>query len=218
MKTVLIIPAAGIGSRFESKLPKQFYKLAGKEILIHTIEKFAGLKEIDSIIIATQKKYFKKIIRLLLRYEISKKIKIVEGGKERQNSVFNALINSDCQKGDIVLVHDSVRPFITTKLIKLLINKAKKYKAVIPVLNINDTIKVVEKDFIKKTIPRETLKSAQTPQAFEYSVLINSFQNAKKEKFIGTDESSVVENNNFKVKVIEGEISNIKITQKSDLN
>jgi 2-C-methyl-D-erythritol 4-phosphate cytidylyltransferase len=217
MKCVLIIPAAGSGSRFNSKIPKQFYKLDGKEILIHTIEKFTKIKEIDAFIIATRKVYFEKIIKLFFKFEIQKPFKVVAGGKERHDSVYNALLNSGCKEGDIILVHDSVRPFVTGKLIKELIGYAKKYKAVIPVLNISDTLKEVKNGFIKKTIPREDLKRAQTPQAFEYSLLLKAFKKAEKEKFKGTDEAAVAEHNGVKVKVIQGDILNIKITQKSDL-
>jgi 2-C-methyl-D-erythritol 4-phosphate cytidylyltransferase len=217
MKCVLIIPAAGIGSRFDSKIPKQFTKLDGKEIIIHTVERFSNMKEIDSIVIASQKDYFKKIIRLLLKYGITKPAKIVAGGKERHDSVFNALLNSGCSKGDIVLIHDSVRPFVSEKLIKKLIQTAIKYKAVIPVISLNDTIKEVRNNTIVRTILREKFKRAQTPQVFEYSTLLNAFAYAKKSKFIGTDEASVAEYNKVKVKVIEGELTNIKITQKSDL-
>ena len=217
MKSVLIIPAAGTGSRFNSKIPKQFIKLDGKEIIIHTIERFSKLKEIDSIVIASQKEYFKKIIRLLLINGITKPAKIVAGGKERQDSVYNALINCGCEKGDIVLIHDSVRPFVSEKLIKKLIQTAIKYKAVIPVIPVNDTIKEVTNNTIVRTILRDKLKRAQTPQVFEYSTLLNAFAYAKKTKFIGTDEAAVAEHNKIKVRAIEGELTNIKITQKSDL-
>jgi 2-C-methyl-D-erythritol 4-phosphate cytidylyltransferase len=217
MRCVLIIPAAGIGSRFSSKIPKQFIKLKGKEILVHTIEKFTKLKEINSIVIASQKKYFGKIIRILIKNEITKPVKVVAGGKDRHNSVFNALQNCECEKGDIILIHDSVRPFVSEKLIKKLIHEAIRYKAVIPVIPISDTIKEVNNGFIIKSLSREKLKRAQTPQVFEYSLLLDAFRKAKKTKFIGTDEASIVEHSKIKVKVIPGEITNIKITQRSDL-
>jgi 2-C-methyl-D-erythritol 4-phosphate cytidylyltransferase len=217
MRCVLIIPAAGTGSRFNSKIPKQFIKLNGKEIIVHTIEKFAKLKEINSIVIASQKEYFTKIIKLLISNEITKPVKIVIGGKERHDSVYNALLNSGCEKGDIVLIHDSVRPFVSKKLIKKLIQASVIYKAVIPVIPLSDTIKVVNNGIISKTISREKLYRAQTPQVFEYSLLLEAFRKAKKTKFTGTDEASVAEHSNVKVKVMQGELTNIKITQKSDL-
>jgi 2-C-methyl-D-erythritol 4-phosphate cytidylyltransferase len=217
MKCVLIIPAAGTGSRFSSKIPKQFIKLNGKEIIIHTIEKFAKLKEIDSIVIACRKDYFKKIIRLLLINGITKPAKIVVGGRERHDSVYNALLNCGCEKGDFVLIHDSVRPFVSVRLVKRLIHEAIKFKAVIPVIPLSDTIKEVKDEFIIKTVSREKLYRAQTPQAFEYSLLLRAFRKAGKTKFTGTDEAAVVEQSKIKVKVIQGELTNIKITQKSDL-
>jgi len=217
MKCVLIIPAAGIGSRFNSKIPKQFIKLNGKEILIHTIEKFAKLKEIDSIVIASKEIYFKKIIRLLNKYGITKPAKIVVGGKERQDSVYNAMLNSGCEMGDIVLIHDSVRPFVSEKLINQLIRTAIKCKAVIPAVPLSDTIKEVKNGIIIRTVFREKLRRAQTPQVFEYSLLLNAFRKASKSKFTGTDEASIAEHSKIKVKVIQGELTNIKITQKSDL-
>lgn len=217
MKCFVIIPAAGIGKRFGSSLPKQFYKMGGREILIHTLQKFERIRNVSCVNIATKKKYFRRIRNLLLKNNYSKPFKIIAGGTERQDSVFNALKNCDCSNNDIVLVHDAVRPFVSRKLIKELILSAVKFKAVIPVLNISDTIKQVKEKDIVSTLPRENLKRAQTPQAFEYKLLYDAFVHAYKNNFKATDESSILENYGFPVKFIEGEESNIKITKKSDL-
>lgn len=217
MKCFVIIPAAGIGKRFGSSLPKQFYKMEGREILIHTLQKFERIRNVSCVNIATKKKYFRRIRNLLLKNNYSKPFKIIAGGTERQDSVFNALKNCDCSNNDIVLVHDAVRPFVSRKLIKELILSAVKFKAVIPVLNISDTIKQVKEKDIVSTLPRENLKRAQTPQAFEYKLLYDAFVHAYKNNFKATDESSILENYGFPVKFIEGEESNIKITKKSDL-
>ena len=118
MKCFVIIPAAGIGKRFGSSLPKQFYKMEGREILIHTLQKFERIRNVSCVNIATKKKYFRRIRNLLLKNNYSKPFNIIAGGNERQDSVFNALKNCDCNNNDIVLVHDAVRPFVSRKLIK----------------------------------------------------------------------------------------------------
>ena len=217
MKCIVIIPASGIGERFDSKIPKQFYKRNGEAIILQTLKKFQSLKEISGIIIATQKKYFKKIDNILNKNKFSKSYKLVKGGKERQDSVYNALKVCNCKENDIILVHDAVRPDVSANLVKELIKNAIKYKAVIPVINISDTIKKIRNKYIEYTVPRENLKRAQTPQAFEYSLLKNAFENAYKNKIKATDESALLEFYGFPVKIIEGEDTNIKITKKSDI-
>jgi len=217
MRCITIIPASGTGSRFESKIPKQFYKIEGDEILIHTLKKFECVSEITEIIIATKNIFFKKIENLLKKHSFSKKYKIVQGGKRRQDSVYSALKACECNENDIILVHDAVRPYLTVKLIKKLIRNAKKYKAVIPVLNIDDTIKKIKNNFVENTIPRSDLKRAQTPQAFEFGILFNAFRAAYENNIYATDESSIVENYGYPVSIIEGEEANIKITKKENI-
>lgn len=218
MKIKTIIPASGTGTRFGGNTPKQFLKIDGKEILAHSISAFHSLKAIDEIIISTRTEYF-EIIKLIIRKNNFHKIKhIVEGGKLRQDSVYRGLMNLECSDEDIILVHDAVRPFISREKIIEIIDEAVKYDCVVPGLKIPETIKKVSrKNFVETTIDREMLRAIQTPQAFRYGILKKSFMKAIEDKFTGTDESSIVEHSGYRVKVIEGERKNIKITVREDM-
>lgn len=218
MKIKVIIPASGSGVRFGGKIPKQFLKIDGKEVIVHTIEKFNGVKSIDEIIIAAKPEYFVKLSILIRKYKLTKVKKIVEGGKRRQDSVYNALMNSECKKNDLILTHDAVRPYISRNKICEIIKSSIKNGSVIPGMPVSETVKRTNKQyFVEETISREKLFLIQTPQAFRYDILKKSFEKAIKENFIGTDEAAIVENAGYKVKVIEGENANIKITVKADL-
>ena len=218
MKIKVIIPASGSGERFGSKIPKQFLKIEGKEIISHTLERFNSIKIIDEIIISTKLEYFMRISTILRRYNLRKVSKIVEGGKRRQDSVYNALINMDCGKDDLILIHDAVRPFISRKKITELIKAAQKDNCAILGLPVNETIKRTDKnDIVTETIERENVRTIQTPQAFRYDILRKSFDKAYVENFTGTDEAAIVENAGYKVKVIEGEKANVKITFREDI-
>lgn len=218
MKIKVIIPASGSGVRFGGKIPKQFLKIKGKEIIAHTIEKFNSIKLIDEIIISTQPENFAKVSSIIKKYNFTKVKKIVEGGKRRQDSVYNALLASESGSDDLIIVHDAVRPFVSKGKIIEIIKEVMKEKCVILGLPVAETVKRVNgKKFVEETIDRNNLYSIQTPQAFQFDILKKSFQKAYKENFNGTDESSVVENAGYKVKVIDGEKGNIKITTKGDL-
>ena len=218
MKVKVIIPASGSGERFGSKIPKQFLKIEGKEIIAHTLEKFNSIKLIDEIIISTKLEYFVKISTILKKYNLRKVKKIVEGGKRRQDSVYNALINLECEKDELILIHDAVRPFISKKKVLELIETAEKENCVIPGMAVPETVKRVDaENIVTETIDRKNLRTIQTPQVFRYDILRKSFEKAYKDKFTGTDESAIVENAGYKVKVIEGEKANVKITYREDI-
>ena len=214
----MIIPSSGTGSRFGSKIPKQFHKINGTEILALTLSKFHKLKSVDEIIVSVHKNFMTKTIKLIDKYGFYKVKKIVVGGKQRQNSVYNALINLRCNKKDIVIIHDAVRPFISVKKIKEIIKETRKYRGVILGLPVSDTLKMISNgNVIKQTVKRDNIWTAQTPQAFEYELIMKAFSKAAKNGFKGTDESSLVEHSGFKVKIIKGEPGNVKITLKEDL-
>lgn len=217
MEYFVIIPASGSGTRFKGKTPKQFVRIEGKELIVLTLEKFNSIGKINSILISTQKKFFGKIIRLVLEKKMNKVTKIVEGGERRMDSVYNALMNINCRKNDFIIIHDAVRPFVSRSLIERLIKETKKFNAVIPGTPINDTVKRTDKKFIvQNTIPRENLFSIQTPQAFRYDILMKSFEKAYSENFTGTDEAAIVEYAGYKIKLIEGDSVNIKVTTRED--
>lgn len=214
----LIIPASGSGIRFGSRTPKQFLKIDGTEILILTMNRLISDNRIKSVIISAQKKYIGKIENLVNKYSFRKVKEVVEGGKFRQDSVYNCFKKTICGDDDRIIIHDAVRPFVSRRLLNNLLTDSLGNDCVVPGLKLTDTIKLTNAEgIVMKTVPRENLWSIQTPQVFSYVKLRKAFDYARRHKFIGTDEASLMEYAGFKVKVIEGELSNIKITTRKDL-
>lgn len=211
----VIIVAGGSGSRMNMNINKQFIKLNGKEIILHTIDKFYNNKNIDEIVVVIKKEeenYFNEIIK---KYNY-KNIKIAYGGNERQDSVFNGIkcLNKNTE---IVLVHDGARPFVDDFIINSSIKEAKKSGALVVGVKVKDTVKIVKNNEIEKTLKRDELISVQTPQTFKYEILKEAYLKAYEDNFYGTDDSSLVERIGVCVKVIDGSYDNIKITTKEDL-
>ena len=197
---------------------KQFIKLEGKEIIAYTIEKFYNNSNIEDIVVVVKEdesEFFKK--EILDKYNF-KNVKIAYGGKERQDSVYNGLKLLD-EKCDVVLIHDGARPFVSDKIIDKSIEEAKEHKAIVVGVPVKDTIKVIDNDKnIVDTPNRSVLWAVQTPQTFDYNILIDAYKDAFKNKFYGTDDAMLVERIGYKVKMLEGSYNNIKITTQEDLN
>lgn len=214
----VVIVAAGTGSRMNMGINKQFIKLEGKEIIAYTIEKFYNNSNIEDIVVVVKEdesEFFKK--EILDKYNF-KNVKIAYGGKERQDSVYNGLKLLD-EKCDVVLIHDGARPFVSDKIIDKSIEEAKEHKAIVVGVPVKDTIKVIDNDKnIVDTPNRSVLWAVQTPQTFEYNILIDAYKDAFKNKFYGTDDAMLVERIGYKVKMLEGSYNNIKITTQEDLN
>jgi 2-C-methyl-D-erythritol 4-phosphate cytidylyltransferase len=231
MKIVVIIPAAGLGTRMSSaakdKKPtaaKQFVELQGTPVLLHTLRKFAANPQVTEIYVALRKGEIEPFHDRLKRESpeiLKKNTRLLEGGENRQQSVSNALAAIQAQANDIVLVHDAVRPFVTDEIIRDVIEGARKYGAAITGMPAVDTVKQVERTaegaIIKATIPREKIVMAQTPQGFQYAVLKKAFDEATADGFTGTDEASLVERSGHQVAVVMGSARNIKITTPADL-
>jgi 2-C-methyl-D-erythritol 4-phosphate cytidylyltransferase len=233
MKVIVIIPAAGLGTRMasppspkgkKSALSKQFTELGGTPILIHTLQKFAANPEVSDIYIALRKNEISGFGGLLEsegKEILQKKVQLVEGGEHRQESVGLALAAVSAVSDDIVLVHDAVRPFVTEEIIQDVIRAAQKYGAAIAGLPAVDTVKQVERTaegaVITSTISRERVVLAQTPQGFRYDVLKKAFDEAATDGFMGTDEASLVERSGHEVAVVMGSPRNIKITTPADM-
>ncbi len=216
MKTFVIIPSAGSGSRMKSSLPKQFIKIKGKEILAHTLEKFQNASLVNSIVISTRRDFIKKIELIVKRYNFTKVFDIVVGGKERQDSVYSAIKAIPADDKDLICVHDAVRPFITSEEIDQLIKFAKRKKAVLAAKRAVDTIKIGSL-IVESTLDRNKIWIVQTPQIFSYGILIKAFEKAYNENFIGTDESSLVERLGSDIYFYELQSDNRKITIPYDL-
>lgn len=214
----VIIAAAGMSNRMGSKMNKQFLAVGGKPILAHTIEKFENSKFIDEIILVSKEgetEYCRK--EIIKKYKFEKVSKIIKGGKERQDSIYNGLLALN-EKTEIVLTHDGARPFISKENIRDGIKEVFKTGSCVVGVPVKDTIKIVGEDKnIEHTPPRATIWAAQTPQCFPREVIVKAYEKAIKEGYLGTDDSSLVERLGHRVKMIMGSYENIKITTPEDL-
>ena len=213
-----IILAGGKGKRMNSSISKQFIEIKGKPIIYYTIKKFNDNKNIDNIILVLSSEeieYFKK--NILNKYDI-KVDKIVVGGAERQDSVYNGLKSLENIETDIVLIHDGARPFISDRIIDEGIKYATIYGASAPGVMPKDTIKIKdENNFSLNTPNRETLVSIQTPQVFKFNEILECHRKVKIDKLVVTDDTMVVEKYGNKVYLYDGEYTNIKVTTPEDL-
>ncbi len=209
----VIIPAAGAGKRMNTDIPKPFIKVAGKTILEHTIARFAGYPQLVQIIIAAQKSYMSEIEEVAEKYVSDRlRFSVVEGAQSRQGSVYNALQEVD-ERAGLVAVHDAVRPFVSQNQIRACCAAAQEFGAAVPGVPAKDTIKKVnERHVIVETPDRTSIWHAQTPQVFRKELLIKAYEMAIKNSFIGTDDASLVEYAGGRVKMVEGEQENFKIT------
>jgi len=216
MKTFAVIPAGGKGLRINSEIPKQFLSINGKELIAYTIDVFQKCNMIDEIIIASQKDYFELLNQIKSKYSFTKITNIVEGGKERQFSVFNAVKSIIANDDDLIIVHDAVRPLLPLSVLENAIKTAIQYGSAITAIKAKDTL-VKGNEFVEDYIDRKEIYYVQTPQIFQYKIFYNSMIKAEKDNFIGTDESMILKNAGYKVKIVEGSAFNFKITTKDDL-
>lgn len=218
MKNSVIIVAAGSGKRMKSTIAKQYIELKGRTILSYTVETFEKSDNIDEIILVTSQEVIDFVTKNIVnKYQFTKVKAVVAGGAERQDSVYNGLkkVSKDT---DVVLIHDGVRPFVNDSYITKLESIAMEFGACVLGAPVKDTIKICDSEgYIVDTPNRSTLWLAQTPQCFKYDVIINAYEKAYKEGYTGTDDSVLVEKTGVKVKMVEGDYNNIKITTPEDL-
>lgn len=227
MKVIVIIPAAGLGTRMSAgpagnkARSKQFFELQGTPILFHTLRKFANNSRINEIVIALRKSETAGFLEQAGQEGFHKLLHVVEGGEHRQDSVANALTSLDAALDDIVLVHDAVRPFVDDETIDGVIKAVQKYGAAIAGIPAVDTVKQVDRTsdgaIVLATVPRERMVMAQTPQGFRFGLLKKAFDEATADGFLGTDEASLIERSGGEVHVVMGSPRNLKITTPGDL-
>jgi 2-C-methyl-D-erythritol 4-phosphate cytidylyltransferase len=220
MRVAAIIPAAGIGLRMKQDTPKPYLMLAGKPILAHTLAVFEATPEVHEVTVVAHTDDLDSCQeQVIVPYEFKKVLRLVPGGKERQDSVYNAL--KVLQKEDdleIILVHDGVRPFITPDHIRQVIQAARKHGGAILGWPAQDTLKKVSpKGEVIQTLERRDVWQIQTPQAFQAQLLWRAFVEAYARNFYGTDEASLVEELQQTVVVVQGSPLNLKITTSEDL-
>jgi len=207
-KTALIV-AGGVGTRLKTKIPKQFLLANSLPILMHTINKFSHL---DQTILVIPENHFEYWNSLCIKYKFLAKHKIVEGGDSRFQSVKNGLKHID--KHGVVLIHDGVRPIISKSLINKSIKLVMSNVGVIPITPVINSVRQITID-TSKHLKRSSLFNVQTPQCFNCSDISKAYNQPYSEEF--TDDASVFEANGGRIKTIEGEDNNIKITQSIDL-
>lgn len=216
-KVTMIVAAAGVGKRMGLGYPKQFLEYKGKPLFIMPLEVAQNSNIVDEIIVVTNKENVSLVENYCNQYGLSKVVKVTEGGKERQNSIYNALKYDN--NSDIILVQDGVRPFLKEKYIEecCRVVAEERLGAVVGV-QVKDTIKVINESFeVVSTPKRADLVAVHTPQAFEGKLLKEAYEIAERENFLGTDDSSLVERIGGKVKIVLGDYDNIKITTQEDL-
>ncbi|MFH0868546.1 MAG: 2-C-methyl-D-erythritol 4-phosphate cytidylyltransferase [Candidatus Woesearchaeota archaeon] len=215
---IAIIVAGGKGKRMYKRVNKLFLLLNKEPIIYHTLNTFQNCKNINKIIMVIRPEDRNKFQSIVKANKFSKVVKIVDGGLERQDSVYNGIKAIDkANNDDIVLIHNAVNPFVDEATINNCISATKKYGAVVVGFPAKDTIKVVDDGFVKQTIDRKLVWQVQTPQAMKYFLAKKAFERAYKDKFYGTDDVSLVERIGGSVKIVYCPRENIKITDTHDL-
>jgi len=215
-----IIPAAGIGARMGSNKPKQFIDLCGKPILAVTLSHFQQCNLVDKIVVVVSKDDVDYCRREIVdRYKLNKVFNVIVGGKRRQDSVRKGLeaVDDLCRWA---LIHDGVRPLVTTELIEKVIKAAKKFRAVITGLPVKETVKELDdQSMVLRSVDRSQLWLIQTPQIFRFEDINLAHQKAIKDGCEeATDDAFLIEKMGIPVKIIGGEENNIKVTTPGDLD
>ncbi len=217
MSVCALIAAAGSGRRMRMKRNKTHLLLGGKPVLIHALSAFQACEAVDDVIVivgSLEVDFTWELIRAWGGY--SKVREVVCGGATRQESVLCGLrrLAPECE---IVVIHDSARPLVRASTIEMTIEAARKYGAAIVSVPMRDTIKVAKDGYVIRTLDRDLLRAARTPQAFRRELIEDAYVSAAQEGFIATDDSMVAERKGIKVRVLEDELDNIKITYPLDL-
>lgn len=213
-----VVPAAGSGSRMGMETKKQYLTLAGIPVLGHVLKVMETSPVIQSIVVVAgsgEEEYCRSAV--VDKLGIKKVKAIVPGGKERQDSVYSGLLALSAGTG-IVVVHDGARPLLSAGDLEKIVEAAEKHGAATMAVPAKDTVKLAGEDgFVCRTLPRERIWLAQTPQAFRYDIILNAHRKAREEKFTGTDDAGLVEHLGLPVKIVPGSYKNIKITTPEDL-
>lgn len=210
-----IIVAAGNGSRMQCKKNKILLNIGTKTVLEWTLENILKIENLAEIVLVVSKKDKEEISKCIEAMSVELPIRIALGGKTRQESVFNGLCKVECQ--DIVLVHDAARPLADERLCNNVVKNVKDIGSTVPAVPVKDTIKVVKSNVVVNTPSRASLMAVQTPQGFDYKLLMDVHEQAKKANYQGTDDASLVEWAGYPVSIVEGSYNNIKLTTCEDL-
>jgi 2-C-methyl-D-erythritol 4-phosphate cytidylyltransferase len=210
MSLIVIIPAAGTGSRFGGgPVPKQFQPLAGKPILQHTIERFLLDADVTRVIVPVAE-------ALLSTIKNTERVSFVAGGDTRQESVSRGV--AEAHDAELIAVHDAVRPLFSHEMFAAVVAAAREVGAALPVIPVPDTIHVMNADAtVAQTLDRAMLGAAQTPQCFRAEILREVLERAQREEIEGTDEAGLAVRFGYTVRGVPGDPRNLKITVPEDL-
>jgi 2-C-methyl-D-erythritol 4-phosphate cytidylyltransferase len=218
VKVAAVVPAAGCGNRMGSDIKKQFLTLAGIPILGHVLRSLEACWKVQAIVVVAgegEVDYCRQAV--VDKLGLKKVTAIVQGGKERQDSVYSGLL-ALASDTDIVVIHDGVRPLLLDENLETVIGAAFKYGAATCAVPVKDTVKLAGEDgFVAETLPRNRLWLTQTPQAFRYQVILDAHRRAREENFQATDDAALVERLGMAVKLVDGNYRNIKITTPEDM-
>ena len=212
----VVIPAGGVGRRLGSRTPKQLLRLGTRTILALTVEHFTRHPAVSAVVVAAPAAHLARTRRALAAVHRSAIVQVVTGGAERQESVWLGL-QAAPEDAAVIVVHDAVRPFITRALVDRVIAAARSGGGAICALPIAETVKRVRDAVVEATVDRSALWAVQTPQAFRAALLREAHEKARRDGFLGTDESMLVERLGHPVAVVPGLPDNVKITTPADL-
>jgi 2-C-methyl-D-erythritol 4-phosphate cytidylyltransferase len=226
MRVIAVIPAGGKGKRSGAETPKQYIRFHGKELIAYTLAVFQKNDLVDEIIISAEPPYFSLLNKIVKDYNLTKIIKLVEGGEERQDSVYNALKSIKAEgassndyarpNDDLIAVHDAARPLLPDDILTTAINTAKEKGNALVCLKARDTL-LKGNEIVKEYVDRKEIYYVQTPQIFKYGDLMKAMKKAYEKNFIGTDESMLVKELGIDINIVEGSMLNFKITTATDI-
>jgi len=217
MKTVALVVAGGRGTRMGGGIPKQFLRLGKLPVLVHALLVFQRSRRISQIVLVVSKGFSERAEALVGKHRLGKVVRVVMGGKERQDSVLLGLraVRPDT---DVVLIHDAARPGVTRNLVEGPIRRLlRKKEGVLVAIPVADTLKRVEKGMVIATLDRSVLWRAQTPQVFPYPGILQAYERAEREGFRATDDAAIYQWAGGRVSIFPGEETNLKVTTRQDL-
>jgi len=221
IKIAAIVPAAGLGRRFGAGENKSLYEFLGKPLVVWALQALQSVDEIEEIIPVVKEDDLKGAADLVERYNIAKVRRIVPGGRERQDSVYNGLRALD-KETSVVVIHDGARPLVDGLLIKKSISELDSFDGIVAGVPVKDTIKEVKgrEDglIVLRTLNRNVLWAVQTPQTFNYAKIREAHGRAHAEGFYATDDAALIEHYGGRVRIIQGSYLNLKITTLEDVN
>jgi 2-C-methyl-D-erythritol 4-phosphate cytidylyltransferase len=216
VRVIAIIPAGGKGKRGGTETPKQYIRFHGKELIAYTLEVFQNNSLVDEIIISAEDEYFPLLNEIKEKYNLKKISKIVEGGKERQDSVYNALKSIKADDNDLIAVHDAARPLLPDDILTKAIKTAKEKGNALVCLKARDTL-LKGDETVEEYVDRSEMYYVQTPQIFKYGDLIKAMKKAYEKNIIGTDESMLIKQLGININIVEGSMLNFKVTTATDI-